>query len=78
MDHSWECVAELITGGYTDGIVCDVGLPVIHRGVYYNCRVILLNRKVGQKRRGGGPAGLARVRQVDCILKAQCKRTVSV
>ncbi len=33
-----ECVAELIRGGHTDGIVCDVGMPVIHRGVRYNCR----------------------------------------
>ena len=33
-----ECVAELMRGGHTDGIVCDVGMPVIHRGVRYNCR----------------------------------------
>ena len=25
-------------GGHTDGIVVDVGMPVIHRGVRYNCR----------------------------------------
>ncbi|KAL4439201.1 hypothetical protein ABPG77_004103 [Micractinium sp. CCAP 211/92] len=46
VEHSWECVAELIRGGHTDGIVCDVGMPVIHRGVRYNCRVFLLNRRV--------------------------------
>lgn len=33
-----ECVAELIRGGHTDGLVCDVGMPVMHRGVRYNCR----------------------------------------
>lgn len=46
IEHSWECIAELIAGGYTDGIVVDVGAPVVHRGVYYNCRVLMLDRKV--------------------------------
>jgi NAD+ synthase (glutamine-hydrolysing) len=46
IDHSWECIAELIRGGHTEGIVCDVGMPVIHRGVRYNCRVFLLNSKI--------------------------------
>jgi NAD+ synthase (glutamine-hydrolysing) len=44
--HSWECLAELIRGGHTDGIVCDIGMPVIHRGVRYNCRVFVLDRRV--------------------------------
>lgn len=38
IEHSWECLAELLRGGHTDGIVCDVGMPVMHRGVRYNCR----------------------------------------
>jgi NAD+ synthase (glutamine-hydrolysing) len=46
VEHSWECIAELLRGGHTDGIVCDVGMPVMHRGVRYNCRVFLLNRRV--------------------------------
>jgi hypothetical protein len=41
-----ECVAELMRGGHTDGMVCDVGMPVMHRGVRYNCRLLLLNRRV--------------------------------
>ena len=44
--HSWECILELITGGYSDGIVCDIGMPVCHRGVRYNCRVFLLDGKI--------------------------------
>lgn len=28
------------------GIMVDVGLPVIHNGVRYNCRAFLLNRRV--------------------------------
>lgn len=27
-------------------IICDVGMPVLHRGIRYNCRVILLNRRI--------------------------------
>ncbi|KAI3428464.1 hypothetical protein D9Q98_007289 [Chlorella vulgaris] len=46
VEHSWECVAELMRGGHTDGMVCDVGMPVMHRGVRYNCRLLLLNRRV--------------------------------
>ena len=32
MEHSWECVAQLLRGGHTADILCDVGMPVIHRG----------------------------------------------
>jgi NAD+ synthase (glutamine-hydrolysing) len=44
--HSWECLAEILRGDLTDGIVCDVGMPVMHRGVRYNGRVLLLNRRI--------------------------------
>lgn len=30
----------------TDGILCDIGMPVQHLGVRYNCRVFCLNRKI--------------------------------
>lgn len=43
VEHSWEVLAELLKGRLTDGIVCDLGMPVIHRGVRYNCRVFVLN-----------------------------------
>lgn len=33
-------------GGHTQGIVCDVGMPIIHRGVRYNCRVYLREGQV--------------------------------
>ena len=46
VEHSWECVAALLRGGHTSGIVCDVGMPVLHRGVRYNCRVFLLDGRV--------------------------------
>lgn len=44
--HSWECVAALVREGYSDGIVIDLGAPVTHTGVRYNCRIFLLNGKV--------------------------------
>ena len=44
--HSWQSLARLLEGDLTDGIVVDVGLPVLHRGVRFNCRAILLNRRV--------------------------------
>lgn len=44
--HSWEVLAELLRGDLTDGILVDVGLPVMHHGVRYNCRALLLDRKI--------------------------------
>jgi hypothetical protein len=34
-EHSWECIAELLQGSYTNDILCDVGMPIIHRGDFY-------------------------------------------
>eukprot|EP01124_Arcella_intermedia_P021625 TRINITY_DN3064_c0_g1_i3.p1 TRINITY_DN3064_c0_g1~~TRINITY_DN3064_c0_g1_i3.p1 ORF type:complete len:865 (-),score=231.12 TRINITY_DN3064_c0_g1_i3:2-2596(-) len=44
--HSWQCIAELLTSDLTDDILCDIGMPVFHHNVRYNCRVFLLNRKI--------------------------------
>uniref|UniRef100_A0A7S4C0W7 Glutamine-dependent NAD(+) synthetase n=1 Tax=Chrysotila carterae TaxID=13221 RepID=A0A7S4C0W7_CHRCT len=44
--HCWQSLASLLDGDLTDGILCDVGMPVLHKNVRYNCRVFLLNRKV--------------------------------
>ena len=46
VDHSWEALAELLQDESLGDIVVDVGMPVIHRGVRYNCRVFLLDGKV--------------------------------
>lgn len=37
---------DLAQSGYTDRLVVDVGMPVLHNGVRYNCRVIMLRRKI--------------------------------
>ncbi|KAL2622646.1 hypothetical protein R1flu_002851 [Riccia fluitans] len=44
--HSWECLGEILKSGLTDGIVCDIGLPVQQGGVRYNCRAFCLNGRI--------------------------------
>ena len=44
--HSWESLACILEGGYTDGILCDIGMPVMHKNVRYNCRVFVLNGEI--------------------------------
>lgn len=44
--HCWEVISEILSGDLTDGIIVDIGMPVIHKSVYYNCRLILYNRKI--------------------------------
>lgn len=80
IEHSWECLAELLRGGHTDGIVCDVGMPVMHRGVRYNCRwgAALQLRVRGQRAEraavwGASEApGVLRPRRLSCPLKQLC------
>jgi NAD+ synthase (glutamine-hydrolysing) len=44
--HSWESLVKLLEQGATDDLLCDFGMPVLHRGVRYNCRVLALNKKI--------------------------------
>mmetsp|Transcript_9027 Transcript_9027/g.18241 ORF Transcript_9027/g.18241 Transcript_9027/m.18241 type:complete len:711 (-) Transcript_9027:845-2977(-) len=44
--HSWEVLAELVKRGCSDNFLLDVGMPVMHHEVAYNCRVFALNRKI--------------------------------
>lgn len=44
--HSLQVLAALLDSPITQDIICDVGMPVMHRNVRYNCRVIFLNRKI--------------------------------
>lgn len=44
--HSWMVLAALLSDETTCGILCDIGMPVMHRGVRYNCRVFCLDRQV--------------------------------
>ncbi|PWY98312.1 putative QNS1-glutamine-dependent NAD synthetase [Testicularia cyperi] len=44
--HSWQVLAEILESDATLGILCDVGMPVLHRSTLYNCRLLLLDRKI--------------------------------
>ncbi|KAM4018487.1 glutamine-dependent NAD(+) synthetase [Anomaloglossus baeobatrachus] len=44
--HSFQVLAKLLESPDTADIICDVGMPVMHKNVRYNCRVIFLNRKI--------------------------------
>lgn len=46
MRHSWEVVADLLQGDLTEGIICDVGMPVMHKNVRYNCRLLLFDHQI--------------------------------
>ena len=44
--HSWEALACILQDGRTADILCDIGMPVMHRNVRYNCRVFVLNGRI--------------------------------
>ena len=46
MLHSWEVLGELLQNPVCRGIMVDVGMPVMHKNVVYNARVVFLNGKI--------------------------------
>ncbi|KAI6042073.1 hypothetical protein EDC04DRAFT_2892388 [Pisolithus marmoratus] len=44
--HSWEVLAKILAGEDTMNIVCDIGMPVVHKNVTYNCRIIVYNKQI--------------------------------
>lgn len=44
--HSWEMIAKLLASDCTDNMLVEVGAPVMFEGSQYNCRVLLLNKRV--------------------------------
>ncbi|KIM56030.1 hypothetical protein SCLCIDRAFT_133456 [Scleroderma citrinum Foug A] len=44
--HSWEVLAKILSGDDTMGILCDIGMPVTHKNVIYNCRIIVHNKQI--------------------------------
>lgn len=44
--HSWEVLAELLNAPLCKDILIDVGMPVMHKNVAYNCRLIFFNKKI--------------------------------
>ncbi|XP_001604185.2 glutamine-dependent NAD(+) synthetase isoform X1 [Nasonia vitripennis] len=44
--HCWEVLAGLLKAPECEDILVDVGMPVMHKNVTYNCRVAFLNRRI--------------------------------
>ncbi|KAK7430688.1 hypothetical protein QQZ08_002732 [Neonectria magnoliae] len=44
--HSWEMVRRILLDTSCYGIIIDVGAPVQHRNVKYNCRILCLDGKI--------------------------------
>ncbi|XP_077985397.1 glutamine-dependent NAD(+) synthetase-like [Glandiceps talaboti] len=44
--HSFQVLAELLKSPVTQDIICEVGMPIMHKNVLYNCRLVFLNRKI--------------------------------
>ncbi|KAK9456216.1 hypothetical protein V1511DRAFT_496866 [Dipodascopsis uninucleata] len=44
--HSWEMYAKLLQSEETNDILLDVGMPVMHKNVRYNCRMISFNKHI--------------------------------
>ena len=44
--HSWQVLTQILAGEATRDIIVDVGMPVMHRSVLYNCRLLLHNSRV--------------------------------
>ncbi|CAL8404472.1 unnamed protein product [Boreogadus saida] len=44
--HSFQVLKKLLESPSTQDIICDVGMPIMHHNVRYNCRVLFLNSKI--------------------------------
>ncbi|XP_053369011.1 glutamine-dependent NAD(+) synthetase isoform X2 [Clarias gariepinus] len=44
--HCFQVLKVLLESPETQDIICDVGMPVMHHNVRYNCRVLFLNKKI--------------------------------
>lgn len=44
--HAWEALATVMQHPDCFDIIVDVGLPIMHKDVIYNCKLVFLNRKI--------------------------------
>ncbi|XP_076686805.1 NAD synthetase isoform X3 [Andrena cerasifolii] len=44
--HSWEVLATILKSSGAEDMLIDIGMPVMHKNVTYNCRVVFLNRRI--------------------------------
>ena len=45
-NHSYQMLARLLKSEVCRDVICDVGMPIMHAGHNYNCRVIFLNGRI--------------------------------
>ena len=45
-DHCEQSLGAILKSGITNDILCDIGCPIMHKGVRYNCRVYCLDGKI--------------------------------
>ncbi|SCU98300.1 LAFA_0G16974g1_1 [Lachancea sp. 'fantastica'] len=44
--HAWEMYAQILRTPETHDILLDIGMPVLHKNVRYNCRLLSLNGRI--------------------------------
>ncbi|KAF1911445.1 putative glutamine-dependent NAD(+) synthetase [Ampelomyces quisqualis] len=44
--HSWEMLASILLDESCHGILIDIGMPVMHNGNRFNCRIVALDGKI--------------------------------
>jgi NAD+ synthase (glutamine-hydrolysing) len=44
--HSWQSIIELLCRDATKNLLCDFGMPLLHKGCRYNCRILCYNHSV--------------------------------
>ncbi|KAK2624616.1 hypothetical protein QTJ16_005809 [Diplocarpon rosae] len=44
--HSWEVLSQLMQHPECQDILIDVGMPVKHKSVRYNCRIVIYNKQI--------------------------------
>ncbi|CZS88926.1 probable QNS1 Glutamine-dependent NAD Synthetase [Rhynchosporium graminicola] len=44
--HSWEALAQIMNHPECQDILLDLGMPVKHKSVRYNCRIIIYNKQI--------------------------------
>ncbi|ABN64804.2 glutamine-dependent NAD(+) synthetase [Scheffersomyces stipitis CBS 6054] len=45
-DHSWETYGQILADPATHDILLDIGIPIIHKSIKYNCRIISYNGQI--------------------------------
>ncbi|KAF9086419.1 glutamine-dependent NAD(+) synthetase [Mortierella sp. GBA35] len=44
--HSWEVLGHILNSKEAEGMLLDVGMPVMHKNIKYNCRIIIQDSKI--------------------------------